>query len=91
MAQWGSIKERETNRRIQLTMWAYAYEFDNSPLVEDYIFDVESYQVNLSVTTNRPDLDFWFNCNFQACTGMWIRSHPELDKVKKHYEKWFKK
>jgi hypothetical protein len=86
--QWGTPKERETRRRIKLCVWAYAYEFHDS-VVPDYLFDVEAYQVDLSVHTDRLDLDFWFIAEFIPDSGMWIHKHPELDKIKQLYESWY--
>lgn len=89
MTQWGSPKEIETRRRIKLAVWAYAYEFEEG-VVPDYVFDVEAYQVDLSVHTDRLDLDFWFIANFEPDTGLWIHRHPELDKIRKLYERRYK-
>lgn len=77
--------EIEQHRRIKLSIWAYAYEFENVSLVSDAVFDVESYQVNLNIATNRPDLDYWFMGFFQPCTGMWIHKHPDLERIKEIY------
>jgi len=85
---WGTPKEIETRRRIYLSLWAYAYEFRDEALVSDAIYDVESYQVNLNIRTDRPDLDLFFVLHFQPDTGMWIHKHPELAKVAEHYDKW---
>jgi len=86
---WGTPKEIETRRRIRLAIWAYAYEFHHHSIVPDAMFDVESYCVDLSVETDRLDLDFWFRANFETCTGMWIHKHPELDKIAKLYERFY--
>lgn len=83
--------EMETKRRINLALWAYAYEFKNTSLVSDAVFDIECMMVNLNLNTNRPDLDNWFRKNFTPCTGMWIRNHPELDKISELYEKHYTK
>lgn len=86
---WGSRTETEVKRRINLSVWAYAYEFMNQSIVSDAIFDVESYQVDLNIETARLDLDYWFRAFFQPCTGMWIHKHPELDKIKTLYERFY--
>lgn len=78
-----SSVEIETNRRIKLSMWAYTYEFENRSIVSDAVFDVECMMVDLSINTNRPDLDVWFRENFNPSTGMWIHKHPELEKIAK--------
>lgn len=80
----------ETRRRIKLSVWAYAYEVRNIALVNDGLYDFQSSLVDLSKSTNRPDLDFWFNCNFDPCTGIWIHKHPELDKIINLFERYYR-
>jgi len=82
-------KEIETRRRILLTLWAYAYEFENNSIVPDSIFDAECLKVDLSIATNRPDLDEWWRKNFDSFTGCWIHDHPELEKVKRLYHEFY--
>lgn len=55
-------------------------------MVPDHIFDREACLVDLSIDTGRPDLDNWFRANFSPDTGMWIRNHPELGKIKGLYK-----
>lgn len=94
MTQWGTAKEIETRRRIMVSVWAYAYEIANPPvsLVPDHIFDAECYMLaaGLRVETDRLDLDYWFRGAFAPHTGQWIHEHPELGKIAKIYERWFK-
>lgn len=82
---WGIPKEVETRRRIRLSIWAYAYESKNVSLVPDGLFDPESMMVDLTMMTDRPDLDAWFRKEFEPCTGMWIHKHPELDRIEELY------
>lgn len=82
--------EIETRRRIMVSIWAYAYEFENVSLVDDHRFDAECRRIDPAVKTNRPDLDFFFATQFQPDTGMWIRHYPELDKIKSLYERQYK-
>lgn len=81
-----TVTEIERHRRIKLSLWAYAYEFEDHSIVSDAVFDVESYQVNLAVETDRLDLDYWFRAQFQPCTGLWIHQHPELNRIREIYE-----
>lgn len=85
--KWGTPEEIERRRRIRLSLWAYAYEFKHRSLVPDHQFDFESYMLDKRVTTNRPDLDFFFVCYFDPCTGIWIHQHPELSKIASLYER----
>ena len=75
----------ETRKRVQVTLWAYAYEIQNNSLVSDEKFDETCRQIDLDAVTYRPDLDEWFKKNFVPDTGMWIYDHPELDKAKDLY------
>lgn len=90
MTNWGTRKEIETWRRCKLALWAYAYEFENHSIVPDSVYDVESYQVDLNINTDRPDLDAWFRANFQPHTGMWVRNHPDLPVLQRLYREYGK-
>lgn len=81
----------ETRNRITLSLYAYAYEFDNTSIVTDSMFDELSLIINPKEKTNNKKLDKFFKQHFQPCTGMWIHKHPELEKIKNIYEKYFKK
>ena len=81
MKKWGSPKEIETRRRIRLALWAHAYEDRMHSIVSDAVFDRESYAVDLSIETDRLDLDYWFRAHFDPCTGSWIHKHPEYYKI----------
>lgn len=83
--QWGNPVEIERRRRIRLTLWAYAYEIANAPFVSDERFDTEARQSDLSIETGYLD-DWWRTC-FSPSTGMWIYMHPELEKVRKMYDR----
>lgn len=80
---------QETRRRIKLSVWAWAYEFQNVSLVPDYLYDYESMLINLSVFTKRPDLDYFFITNFNPSTGLWIHKHPELDGIENLYWRYY--
>lgn len=82
-------KEIEVKRRINLALWAYAYEFHAHSIVSDALFDFESYMVNLSMDTGNPRLDKWFRENFTPCTGMWIQKHPDLARISQLYGRMF--
>lgn len=80
---WGSRVERERKRRIDVSAWAYAYEFDHDPLVEDHVYDREAALIDVSIDTGRADLDHFFRTEFGPETGMWVRRHPELEKLRR--------
>lgn len=80
---------KETQLRIRVSLYAFGYEFRDTPIVPDAIYDFLASQINLNNKTKRPDLDFWFICNFNPDTGLWIHDHPELDKLEKLYERLY--
>lgn len=80
----------ERRNRIFISIYAYAYEFDNNSLIPDSEFDILSKQINSNAFTFNKKLDKFFKNHFQPCTGMWIHKHPELEKIKNIYEKYFK-
>jgi len=81
------IDEEEKRRRIQVALWAYAYEIENHPLVPDHVFDVTCLEINPNTSTGNEVLDKFFRTEFDPCTGNWIHKHPELDKVKLLYKR----
>ncbi len=78
-ASWGTPVERERRRRIQVAVWAYAYEVHDESLVPDAVYDRVCREVDVSVDTGRPDLDAWFRSEFDPSTGFWVHSHPDRD------------
>lgn len=84
---WGSEAEVERRRRILLSVWAYAYEVRDDPLVDDGKFDEECSLVDTWVLTGNDRLDNFFMKHFDSSTGMWIRNHPELDRIKQLYDR----
>lgn len=80
--------ERERHRRIKLTVAAYAYEVLSRSIMSDAEFDSMCNAVDLSIDTGR--LDGWWRANFQPHTGQWIHAHPELEKVRNTYERYYK-
>ncbi|MAK38188.1 MAG: hypothetical protein CMC15_18660 [Flavobacteriaceae bacterium] len=84
---WFSKVEIERRRRIQVSLWAYAYEIENNPIVSDQVFDEQCSKIDLSIMTGHSILDKWFIENFTPYTGQWIYKHPELNLLKQLYER----
>ena len=78
--------EAERQRRICVSLWAYAYEVMNESLVSDHVFDAVCKEIDPSIETGHKVMDKFFKEVFGAHTGQWIHKHPELDKVKRMYE-----
>jgi len=89
-ASWGSAMEKQTKLRIKLSVAAYAYEFENSEIMSDADFDKMCLAVDTSIKTNRKDLDAFFKKEFDPSTGQWIHKHPEINKIKEIYNKYYK-
>ena len=86
---WGSSIEKEIRLRIKLSIAAYAYELENESIISDAEFDKMCLQVDLSVDTGNEMLDNYFKEHFDSSTGQWIHQHPELNKLKDLYTKYY--
>lgn len=86
-SEWGTAEEVERRRRINLAVWAFAYEVMDDPLVDDATFDRESQLVDLAQDTGDDELDLWFMENFDPSTGSWVQGHPNLEGLEKIYNK----
>lgn len=75
----------ERRNRIRLSVFAYAYEFEDDPLISDGEFDRLASLIDKTKSTGNEKLDAFFAKHFEPDTGMWIRVHPELDKLKALY------
>lgn len=85
-----SAFNEEIRNRIRLSIAAYAYEYDNNSIMSDAEFDALSRKIRPSVKTGNPRLDIFFKNHFMPDTGMWIQKHPDLEGVKRTYEKYYK-
>ena len=90
MTNWGNNVEIEIKRRINVSIWAYAYEIENESLVSDEVFDNECMLINDSICTNNVELDKFFKNIFDPFTGVWIHKHPHLNRIKHIYEQYIK-
>ena len=77
---------REIRNRIRLSLASYAYEFHDDSLMTDAEFDKLSREINPNEKTGNELIDRFFREEFVPDSGMWIRRHPELDKLKLIYE-----
>ena len=85
MSDWGSEVEVERRNRIRLTLAAYAYEFDDNPIMSDAEFDDISRKINPDIATGSKRHDKFFREKFDPDTGMWIRQHPFIRAVERAY------
>lgn len=83
---WGSTIELETKKRIDIAVWAYAYEYHDDPLVSDAMFDEECGKINLDINTTNPQMDKWFKKEFSAFTGQWVYKHPNKEGLERIYK-----
>ncbi len=81
MTAWGTPEETERRHRIQVAVWAYAYEFLNTSLVSDARFDETAKLLDVNVSTGNKKLDRFFKTHFADCTGQWVHKHPEKNKL----------
>jgi len=80
---------QEIKNRIKLSVAAYAYEYKSDPIMSDDEFDQLSLKINPEEKTGNRKLDNFFIKHFSTDTGMWIRIHPELEKLNWLYERYF--
>ena len=83
----------EIRRRIKVSVWAYAYEILNDPLVDDSTFDIEIKKIKpwwftSYNTKDNNEIDAWFLKNFIPYTGMWIWNHPNKARLFEYYLLW---
>lgn len=83
--------ELERRNRIRLSVAAYAYEFDNNSIMSDGEFDQLSKQIDPQVNTQNPLMDKFFREQFSPDTGQWIHKHPELDRLRQLYIRFYKR
>ena len=77
---------KEIRNRIRLSLASYAYEYHDDSLMTDAEYDKLSREINPNEKTGNELIDRFFREEFMVDSGMWIRRHPELDKLKLIYE-----
>lgn len=88
-AKWGSVVEREVQRRIILSVAAFAYEIRADAFMSDHAFDKLAESINPRQGTCHPILDEFFAHHFSPMTGMWIHQHPDLVGIERIFDRWF--
>lgn len=78
LGTWGTPRELEIRRRIQISVAAYAYEIADDPVMGDDVFDWFAQRVCPRMGTCHMLLDEFFVAHFSPMTGMWIHHHPDL-------------
>ena len=71
-------------RRIQVALWAYAYDALSTSIVPDSVYDETARQVmkEKHIKTGHQILDDFFSQEeFSCISGSWVYAHPEFDKV----------
>jgi predicted small secreted protein len=86
---WGSPIEKQRRLRIKLCIAAYAYEFESESIISDAEFDKMCLDVDLTVDTENEMMDNYFKQHFDPSTGQWIHQHPEINKIKDLYSKYY--
>ena len=80
----------EIRNRIRVAVAAYAYELENDPIMSDDEFDELARSIDPEVRTGNDLLDDFFWSDFSASTGQWIYKHPELEKIRWLYHRYYK-
>lgn len=79
----------ETRNRIRVSVAAFAYEVENSPIMSDAEFDALAASIDPDFTTGRGPEDLFFLMEFEPHTGSWIHKHPDLPGIKRLYESFY--
>lgn len=79
--------EIEKRHRINVALWAYAYEVMDDPLVSDEKYDEVCREINPSISTGNVIMDEFFRNEFDSSTGMWIYKHPNIEGLRQIYSK----
>jgi hypothetical protein len=87
---WGSPIEIERRCRIKASIAAYAYEFLADSIMEDHEFDQLCLEIDIQINTGNRKLDTFFKKEFNPATGYWVHQHPEKEKLKDLYERYYK-
>lgn len=89
VVKWGSEVEKQIKLRMRVSLAAYSYEFLSYSIMDDATYDKLCEDINTSMKTGNPTMDFFFKRVFATHTGMWIHSHPNPCRLKeillKHY------
>jgi len=87
---WGNAPvEIEVRKRIRAAVAAYAYEIMDTPIMGDQSFDKLVQSINPKMGTCHPLLDEFFASKFSPMTGMWIHEHPQLERIKSIYHRYY--
>lgn len=89
MDQWGSDPEHQTRRRILISMAAYAYEILDEPYLSDHMYDDWAERIHPEIGTGNMELDIFFYDHYSPMTGMWIHKHPDLEGIKRLYDRYY--
>lgn len=79
--------ETERRKRINVSLWAYAYEIMDDPIVSDSKFDEVCRQINPQISTGNQSIDIFFATEFNPHTGVWIYKHPDTEGLRKIYSR----
>lgn len=85
--KWGSPVEIERRNRIRLSVAAYAYEFEDDPIMSDAEFDNLAKEIDVRVETGNEELDQFFRKHFESYTGSWVHDHPDISGLQRIYNR----
>jgi hypothetical protein len=80
----------EIRNRIRLAVAAYAYEFENDPIMSDSEFDALALEINDWVATGNTVMDVFFRDKFLPDTGMWVHEYPDIPSLRRLYHSFYK-
>lgn len=81
-----SEMEIEKRKRINVALWAYAYEVRNDSIVTDGEFDRVALEINVFARTDNEEMDTFFQWEFSPDTGVWVHQHPNIAGLERIYK-----
>lgn len=74
--------------RTRVSIAAYAYELDpeGPAFMTDGEYDKLALEIDSAIKTGNERLDTFFETEFGAHTGQWIRRHPDLKRIGQIWE-----
>lgn len=82
--------EEIRRKRILISIYAYAYEICDDPIITDSEYDKLSRELDVTTKTGNSETDKFFKETFKPDTGMWIRHHPHINRIGQLYDQHFK-
>lgn len=72
----------EKRLRASVVFNAVAYELYGINFISDSEWDTRALKVDITIDTDRPDLDEWFREHYTPYTSQWVHSFPDIHRMR---------